>query len=553
MIPQFCIPLSKIVGTGTVRRLLLLILSTLLGGFFVLFGLAPTAYTGEQKNCIDPSAELTGPSCADTNPLATPSSEEKAINWLEGQTVRFHNVTQIPGYGRSGCDNRVVRYNDDASICYPAVIGDALISFNYCNYGTPDQQAFLGRWGRASLYDQAVGAIAWLMVDEPEKARRILDYVSSYQNLDVPINGVTNGSFGFSFNSVGCPDYAPDNRDSFYDLAYLRSGAISWIGYAFTMYHRLTGDDRYIQVARNIGEYLLTQQISDPSDPRAGLLRGGNGRYDTTDWSFTTGQIEWVSTEHNIDAYFFLRDLGIVSGEEKYSLAAKQIRSAMLARLWNDDKGRFEQGMTNQSGQIDTGDALDAASWGALFLSAIGESDKAQRSLDYAESVYRNDFNGHSGYKPYAGTAEGFDWDPVKVIWSEGSLGVAMAYLKLGNRDRTAQILSEMADLQALDTDGGLFYALSSHNDLTDFPAAPSVAGSAWYLMVLRSHADSSMLAAFWTADLTEELFLPLVTNDSASALKGKSVSIPETCGRETLARHVPNACIHQAIRTAPR
>ncbi len=430
-----------------------------------------------------------------------PDSEGRAQTWLIQQTNTFIKISDIPGYNREGCPNQIARYKDSV-VCYPAIPGDALVSFDYCHYGTPDQQAYLGRWGRAFLYDQAVGAIAWLMSGEIERARRLLDYLSSYQNLNVPVSGAADGSFGFSFNTVGCPVYAPDNRDSFYDLDYLRSGAISWAGYAFVMYQRMTGDARYLVTARRTADYLLTQQVTDPSDPRFGLLRGGHGNYNTTDWSFTPGQIEWISTEHNVDAFFFLRDLGAWTGDTRYSQAAQQIRDGLLSQLWQEEKGRFERGL-DPSGQPDGVDALDAASWGAMFLLAIGEKEKAQRSLDFATNTYFNSADGLWGYKPYAGIADDFDWDNIDVVWSEGSLGVAIAYLKFGdsaNQNQARNIIAEMAKLQNRDPGGGLLYAVHTGDELTDFPRAPSVGGTGWFVMVLRAWADPAARDTFWGA-----------------------------------------------------
>ncbi len=434
-------------------------------------------------------------------PASLPSAAgERARAWLDQQTNHFWSADAIPGYNRNNCSGQVARYKEEQVVCQPAVPGDALVSADYCNYGTPDQRDFLGRYGRAFLYDQALGAIAWLMDGEPEKARRLLDYLSSYQNWNIPMPGAANGSFGFSFNTVGCPAYAPNNRDSYYDLNYLRSGAIAWAGYAFVFYQRLTGEARYLDVARRAAEYLLTQQVTEPEDPRYGLLRGGHGSYNTTTWEFIPGQVEWVSTEHNVDAYFFLRDLGELSGDERYSFAAQQIRDGLLTKLWNEEKGRLDRGL-DAAGQPDGVDALDAASWGGIFLLAAGEEEKAIRSLAYAEQMYRNEADGIWGYKPYTGTVEGINWDGVPAVWSEGSLGVAMAYAKMGDTAslcRARSILNQMANLQERDPAGGLLYMVNSGDELAGFPRVPSVGGTTWLLMTLRALEDSATLNSFW-------------------------------------------------------
>jgi hypothetical protein len=106
-------------------------------------------------------------------------------------------------------------------------------------------------------------------------------------------------------------------------------------------------------------------------------------------------------------------------------------------------------------------------------------------------------------------------------VWSEGSLGVAMAYLKLGYalQDRAdaagdsyilhaRSIVTEMEKIQTLDPDGGLLYAVSGGDEVTGFPQAPSAAGTAWLLMVQRAIENKAMCDAFWGP---YRLFLPLV------------------------------------------
>jgi hypothetical protein len=428
-----------------------------------------------------------------------PQAEIRAKAWLIQQTNFFARVEDIPGYGREGCKNQVARYKDIV-VCYPAISGAALVSFDYCNYGTPDQRLYMGKYGRAFVYDQAVDAIAWLMNGEIDRARQLLDYLSSYQNLNVPVVGAADGSFGFSFNTVGCPADAPNNRDSFYDMNYLRSGANAWVGYAFVMYQRMSGDARYLDTAVNIADYLLTQQVTDPNDNRFGLVRGGFGYYDTITWEFHPISIEWVSIEHNIDTYFFLRDLGIITGDTHYSIAAQRVQEGMLSQMWDDEKGRFNQGLS-PSGEPDPVNALDAASWGAIFLLAVDENEKAQRSLKFAQQNFYNFADGLWGYKPYAGEVEGVDWDNKNMVWSEGSLGVAMAYLKLGgtvNQNWIGHILVEMTKLQSRDPSGGLMYAVQEGDNFSDFPKAPAVAGTAWFVMNMRAWYDTGMRDVFW-------------------------------------------------------
>jgi hypothetical protein len=107
-----------------------------------------------------------------------------------------------------------------------------------------------------------------------------------------------------------------------------------------------------------------------------------------------------------------------------------------------------------------------------------------------------------------------FDWSQVDMVWSEGSLGVAMAHLKLGHAllergdpqgeasiQKANDILAEMEELQMADLGGGLLYAISDQSVAADFPEAPSAAGTTWLLMVQQAMEDKAMCDAFWGPD----------------------------------------------------
>jgi hypothetical protein len=66
-----------------------------------------------------------------------------------------------------------------------------------------------------------------------------------------------------------------------------------------------------------------------------------------------------------------------------------------------------------------------------------------------------------------------------------------------------------MTKLQELDPNGGLFYTAYSGEEVIDFPRAPSMAGTAWFVMVLRAMEDEVMLNAFWGPE--HHVFLPLI------------------------------------------
>ena len=479
------------------------------------------------------------------------TAQEKAIHWLDQQTIPFTQVQDIPGYiTPTGLITRYKSFMQDGveqvrRAWYPPMSGAYLVGFDYCDYGTPDQKRYLGRFGRGFIYDQGLALIVRTMLSQTIEAKKVGSYLSSFQNSG-QLTTTTPGSFGFSFNGQG---YWGE-KDNFYDMDYLRGGANGWLGYGYLFYARHYSEGmQFTDVITRMGDYILSQQVLTDTDLRYGLFKGGYGswcdRQHNGNVEWCDEDIEWVATEHNIDIYFFLRDLGGITGQDRYTNAANLLRDNM-PKLWDDEKGRLHQGMILTSSMditdaLDKGDALDAASWGAMYWLATDELTKAIRSLEYADRTYSNTVTVSNtvtispeitiwGYKPYTGTADGFDWSDVNLVWSEGSLGVAMANLKLGHAlldrqdaqgyiyiQKAKDIVTEMEKLQTLDPKGGVFYAAYPGDEIPDFPRAPSAAGITWFLMVQKAMENKALRDAFWGPITSRRysLFLPLISKDT--------------------------------------
>lgn len=366
--------------------------------------------------------------------------------------------------------------------------GISIAGFEHETNSTQEKNNDFVKSGRCYLYDQAIAAIAVLMYEnDAQQAHAILKGVLNFQNPD--------GSFGFSWDT-----YNKEGKNgNFCDFKYIRTGANAWIGYAMTFYQNFTSDDAFLTPTMKLAAW-LNREIH----PQYGLIKGGFGRYVGN--NFIAETQNWMSTEHNIDAWFFISELAIITENSDYKKFAKQLKNKILKFLWNDKAGRFNQGL-NYNGEIDNARVLDVNSWGAMFLRACGESEKAKRALLYAEKVFNNSIRYENtrfyGYKPYVGYSKyhGINWTWRKFIWTEGSLGMAMAYLKIGDNQKAEEILHNMAKIQMFFNDrskGSINYSLYNGNEIKDFSRLSSVGGTAWFLMVWSAFKKPKMCNMFW-------------------------------------------------------
>ena len=412
--------------------------------------------------------------------------KEKAVAWLKSQIVP-NDIVKEPVQDRR----------------------HLLISYKV----PKDSEAYRYVFSKASLYDNALAIIAFSMVGEYRLAERIIEASSRILSPD--------NDLWFTFNTHNS---WPNRND--HSGAIVRSGASAWLGYAITFYlkSRLTKNPNllrqdneaisHLKLSQSIADRILFRQIKERDDPRYGLFTGGEGRYsyrwnkETKDVEeyFIPGPIQWTSLEHNIDIYFLLRDLAALTGEDKYSSSADLLKQSMLDKSWNAESGQLNRGQRIDG--ADTAKALDCASWGAVFLKAAGEHSKALTALNATQN-YRVQSKKHQGYKPYIDLllyedpginalffpdAPQKNWNDFPMIWTEGSLGVAMAYLKMEQRKPAEEIIQAMIDLQ--NGNGGLPYA--TENLRYQFSENPSVAGTAWLIMVIATLEDENNLKLFW-------------------------------------------------------
>lgn len=379
---------------------------------------------------------------------------------------------------------------------------------------------YLGR--RTTVYDSAMAVIALTMAGQYDQAEKIVrGLVTSMPAL--PRQGADSPRRGDLWFFMNLHNEYPSERD--YSGALVRTGPNCWAGYAAAYYIRAMSKDnprlrrranvkRYLSFAQQVAAAILSRQITEPDDPRRGLVTGGWGRYRYEVHNgrvveiFVPGEVEWCSTKYNIDAYYFLQNLAVLTNEKKYRLAAADIHDAVL-KNFNHEKGQFNRGVYPQG--VDQTMSLDTATFGAVFLSTLGRDDLAAQSLQ-AVDRYHCVSGDVPGYKPTldATVHESMDlqkfyypnnphhsWNETALVWSEGSMGAAWAYSRLGQGDKGRRIIEALLNSK-MNQAGGLLYA--DRPIEYQFIASPSAASSAWAVIAIQD-LEKTVAAKLFLSD----------------------------------------------------
>lgn len=151
------------------------------------------------------------------------------------------------------------------------------------------------------------------------------------------------------------------------------------------------------------------------------------------DWLVTridgsTGCLMIDHTEGTIDAWWAMQAGGL-----DYIAEMKGLESCLLTYYWDDNMGRFKGGQSWQQPY------LDNQTWGAAFLKAVGEEEKAQRALSYARKVLLLPVQGN---QLYGFDGQGGPWS----VWNEGTA----QYVSLGGQGAN-DLLVELLAQQEMD------------------------------------------------------------------------------------------------------
>jgi hypothetical protein len=238
----------------------------------------------------------------------------------------------------------------------------------------------------AHTYDQALALIVFARQGMWSQADKLVDELAAIQNAD--------GSWTKSHN---CSNGSVSDSTKW-------EGDIAWAIYGLSRYRSLGGTHIQAATAIQKGAAWLATRVS-ASD----------------------GCLVIDHTEGTIDAWWAFQSAGPAYADE-----AEKIKTCLLTYYWDNSMGRFKGGRNWWQPY------LDNQTWGAAFLKAIGESEKARRALSYAWNVLLLPAQGDQlfGFDGQAGP-----WS----VWNEGT-GQYIAVGGSGGQNLLQELLAQQED-----------------------------------------------------------------------------------------------------------
>lgn len=350
----------------------------------------------------------------------------------------------------------------------------------------------LGAYGymlnsRTWAYDVGLALLVFTTSGDYDICKEMLNRMRYEQNDD--------GSFNFSYDI-----YIGQLFDG-----YVRTGAMGWLVWGACYYTMESGDRDFVKMIKKAGDWLVSKQITDSSDPRYGLMTGGYGSYNMEDYSYSGEEIEWCSVEHQCSALQALEGCSLVLKNKKYKEAAELVRDSLFLKCYDRENGRFFQGING--GVPDKAWALDCTTWAGTLIFSVVHSSTAEACLETARSVYLtkdkkiiqsrekdyyntaySDDETFSGFKPYSDKTADYKGAP-DIVWTEGTLGYSTLAYVLGNMDEAKKYVDECIRLQNCDgSTGGVIYTTATYGMLPwEFHVWESVVSSSWLYLVINN------------------------------------------------------------------
>ena len=188
----------------------------------------------------------------------------------------------------------------------------------------------------AFTYDQALVASAFAYSGDFQRAQKIFNFYKKAKKVD--------GGFLNAY-------YIKDGQPAEY---VVHCGPNIWLGIAILQYTKMSEDNRYLDLVREIADWVIQIQSED----EGGGIRGGP-------------RVEWYATEHNLDAYAFFNMLYKITGEQRYKESAQRVLTWLIRHTYDRPDIPVKRGKGDSTIATDTY-AWSIAAIGPAKLKEIG-------------------------------------------------------------------------------------------------------------------------------------------------------------------------------------
>ena len=314
----------------------------------------------------------------------------------------------------------------------------------------------------ASTYDNSLAVLAYLADGTAESLRRAelvgeaFLYAAGHDrkfddgrlrpfymagDLQLPPGWTPNGRSGcvtIPGHYFEDPNHIPGCGDPYngvfseFDQNRSDVGDNAWGMIALEALYRRTGDARYLDAARRMGNFIHNFRND------AGTYQGFQGGIDDPESAHPARRL-WASTEHNLDVFVAFTTMYEITGEASWRDDAAHARVFVKA-MWDPSRACYLTGTKDDPSELNPSPIpLDAQTWQVLARAGISPAHLNQ-IFDGMDRYQRTQCDGLDGYD--------FNEDRDGV-WFEGTAQAAAAYAVVGLDGPAEHFRSELRRAQA--------------------------------------------------------------------------------------------------------
>ena len=293
---------------------------------------------------------------------------------------------------------------------------------------------------QAYTYDNALVMLAYLANGSPSDIDRAKILGDAFQNAQENDRHFTDGRLRNAYmtgdilnhqtGKAKLPGWWDEVSQSWFeDTVYqtgTHTGSMAWSIIAWLTYDEITGENRYLNSAITLGEWIFDSCYNASNYP--GYIGGFIGSD-----LFMTKEL-WKSTEHNIDVYVAFTRLGNATGDSIWYTRA-DFAWSFVESMWDPVTEHFWTG-TDASGNINNTSPLDIQVWALLAKPWLTQFDN---SLCWIENNCYVDTLGYHGFN-FSTENDG--------IWWEGTAQATCAYSLKGEGSKYFNYLNQLRNWQ---------------------------------------------------------------------------------------------------------